>query len=448
MTKARKFMASASLIAFTCGSVYAAQAAEKTPNKKAALEKPANPAKIMPLSKPTRRQVISPFVTYWAGPDLTDETAQEMIAGGFNVVWATESEIPIAEKYKLRYILRLGVNPLESFDDPAVMAKLNGLVERVKNSPYLFGYFVHDEPPAKLFPVIGRMVAHLRKLDPDHMTYVNLYPTYAEPFQLGIEGPTEPAYNEHVRRYMETVQPEMISYDHYHYAPNGVDTIQYFLNLGIIRKAALKADVPFMNIVQACRWDATRTPNAHEMRWLSTTSLAYGATGLSHYIYGYIKLFEGEQTNTGQMRGPDGKTTPQYEAAKEQNPQFIAVATQLQPLRSIGAYHVGKEYWGAEKLPANAAYKLEFSGQGDNAMPESGILLGYFGNEPGPGQAQRATHVYVVNLDYKRQVSTTLTGPGAMATFDTATGSWKPAGAGKIPLTLQPGGGVLVKRIN
>ena len=49
------------------------------------------------------------------------------------------------------------------------------------------------------------------------------------------------AYREHLRQFVETVKPDLISYDHYHFFKD-TDTPQYFLNLGLIRQAAMEAE--------------------------------------------------------------------------------------------------------------------------------------------------------------------------------------------------------------
>ena len=51
---------------------------------------------------------------------------------------------------------------------------------------------------------------------------------------------------------------------------------------------------------------------------------------------------------------------------------------------------------------------------------------------------------HVVNLDYKKAVSTTLLGPGAMEVFHPATKVWTKGGS-RLKLDLPPGGGVLVR---
>lgn len=395
--------------------------------------------------KAERWKLGTPIATYYAGPGLNDATAKQMADGGFNLIWSSEADIPMASKYQRRFLLQDGLLVPETMEDPAKVTKLDALIERVKNQPFMYGYYITDEPSAALFPGLGKLVAHLRAKDPAHFAYINLFPTYASNEQLGNKGETVPAYKEHLKQFIDIVKPDLLSYDHYHFGVNG-DQDQYFLNLGMIRQAALDAGIPFLNIVQACTWDKSmRAPNGYEMRWLNNTSLAYGAQGLSHFVYSYKPFYDEFQEKAGQMMRPDGSTTAQYAAAKVQNPQFVAVATQLQSLRSIGAYHVGKAYWGAENLPENAPFRLEFTGQGESQMPAEGMLLGYFG-KPGKDGKAVPSHVMVVNLNYRRAVTTSVVGPGGpLSVFDTALNSWKAGTGSRTELSLQPGAGVLVK---
>ena len=53
-----------------------------------------------------------------------------------------------------------------------------------------------------------------------------------------------------------------------------------------VRQAAMDAHIPWLNIVQASSWTpAMRVPNADELRYLVYTTLAYGAQGISYYVY-------------------------------------------------------------------------------------------------------------------------------------------------------------------
>jgi hypothetical protein len=383
-------------------------------------------------------QVGTPITTYYAGPPITDTSAKQMADGGFNLIWCnTAAEMDIAQKYGLRVLLHNSLLSEQTMNDPAKIAQLDAFIAQVKNKSCLYGYYITDEPNASRFAGLGKLVAHLRALDPAHMAYINLFPTYATNDQLGTKGDVATAYKEYLHQYIETVKPDLLSYDHYHFKVNG-DGTEYFLNLGLIRQAALDAGIPFLNIVQACTWSMSmRVPNADEMRWLNYTSLAYGAQGLSYFVYYHKPFYDKFKPNAGQMMLPKGTPTPQYEAAKKLNPQFVAIASQLQSLHSLGAYHVGKKYLGAQELPQNAPFHLTFSG--DNHMPADGMLLGYFGKSGKP------THVLVVNLDYHNAVTTTVVGPAKLSVFDVAKGRWKRAGSPQVTLTIPPGGGALVR---
>jgi hypothetical protein len=388
-----------------------------------------------------RWQIGMPIATYYAGPEVTDAIAKQMADAGFNLIWVTEANIDIAHKYGLRALLHAPELSPATLRDPAQRARLDALIDRVKNHPALYGYYIIDEPSAGQFPGYGALVTYLRERDPSHLAYLNLFPTYANNEQLGTQGDTVTAYKEHLRLYIEQVKPDLLSYDHYHFTASGHDGDQYFLNLAMIRRAALDAGIPFMNIVQGCTWDpGMRAPNADEMRFLNYTSLAYGAQALSYFVYYHEPFYHMLKEKVGMMMWPDGSTTAQYAAAKELNPQFIAIARELQPLRSLGAYHAGVVPWGAEALPEGAPFTIEFTGEGQSTMPAEGMLLGYFGNTPG-----KPTHALVVNLSYKHPVTATIVGPSRLSVYNVFTRKWQRASGRRVTTVLPPGAGQLVR---
>ncbi len=379
--------------------------------------------------------VGTPMVTYWAGPPLTDAVAQQMAEGGFNVVWCTEQHLDTAQRHGLRAQLSDGLLSPATLDNPAAREKLDALIARVRTHPALYSYFITDEPSAGAFPALGKLVAYLRERDPAHMAYVNLFPTYANNQQLGTQGETVTAYREHLRQYMEIVRPALVSYDHYQFAKNG-DNGQYFLNLAMIRQASQDAGLPFLNIVQACTWTPSmRVPTSDEMRYLVYTTLAYGAQGISYYVYCW-------PNHTGGIALPDGTPTPIYETLKSLNREFTAIAGQLQPLRSLAVYQLGMKPDGTVPLPAAAPFRLEPAvADMEYRVPERvrGFTLGYFGAKHEP------THVVVVNLDYKTEAATAVIGPGKLELFDATSSAWQPTGDSRAELKLPPGGGRLLR---
>jgi hypothetical protein len=383
--------------------------------------------------------VSTPIVTYWCGPAMTDAAARQMAEGGWNVVWCSEKELDVARQHGLRAQLQDPLLNPAVLDRPGERAKLDALVARVRQHPALYAYFITDEPGTAQFPALGRLVAYLRERDPAHLAYLNLFPTYANNTQLGTKGDPVTAYREHLRQYVDVVKPALLSYDHYQFAVQG-DSPQYFLNLAMIRRAALDAGLPFLNIVQACTWTPSmRVPTPEEMRYLVYTTLAYGAQGISYYIYTCAG-------HTGGIAAADGTPTVLYHALKDLNREFVAIAAQVQPLRSLGVYHAGMLPEGTLPLPQDASFTLEppLPALAYKA-PERvrGALLGTFGS---PAKNTSApTHLVVVNLDYKSEVLWTIRSVAPLEAFDARTGQWSPVNAQRVELRLPGGGGKLLR---
>ena len=197
--------------------------------------------------------VGDPIVTYWAGPGshnvLDDTAAAQLVAGGWNLAWGeTPEHLDTAHRHGLRMLYSIGPRDL---DDPKWKKRVDELIDEAKDHPAMYAYYLQDEPTPDAFPLLARLVKYLRERDPAHPAWINLYPTYASPGrdgQLGVEGDPVTAYREHVRLFVEQVQPQLLSYDHYSFKADG-DGNQYFLNLAMIRAAALKYDLPFVNVM-------------------------------------------------------------------------------------------------------------------------------------------------------------------------------------------------------
>jgi hypothetical protein len=284
-------------------------------------------------------------------------------------------------------------------------------------------------------------MAYLREKDPAHLAYINLFPTYASNEQLGNKGDKIPAYEEHLRQYVEIVKPALVSYDHYQFTTNG-DSPDYFLNLSLIRRAAQDSGLPFLNIVQACTWaPSMRVPTPDEMRFLVFTTLAYGAQGISYYVYCW-------PGHTGGIANPDGTQTAIYDALKTLNRDFVAIACQLKPLMSIGVYHAGMMPPGSSPLPADGGFRFDpvvptIDYKGKEAV--RGLLLGTFGTSPKKDRSLKATHALVVNLDYKTDAVVGVQGSGRLEVFNPTTVEWTLFKTKRAELQLPPGGGKLVR---
>lgn len=345
------------------------------------------------------------LITYWCPPPATDEALSRVAAEGFNLTWTPPEGLDVAARHKLRALLQSPLLQPEVLDNAAKHAELDALIQRVKHHPALEGYFLTDEPGAGAFPGWGRLVAYLRERDPSHVAYINLFPTYANEQQLGVSAdaadrarvgyPTDFAgvdtndkvvlrYREHLKQFVATVDPDLISYDHYHFLkdangqPN--DGKQYFLNLGLIRLMALEARKPFLNIIQANTIEKSwRLPNAEELRWLVFTTMAYGGRGISYFTYWGPKAYNGLYQ--------DGQPAPLLQPVVALNKEIAKFGPALMQLDSLGAYHTAPLPYGAEAIPASSPVQLIGPGE---------FVVGVFGDK------DRPSAFMIVNRDYRR----------------------------------------------
>lgn len=397
------------------------------------------------------------LITFWCPPPATDEALARVAAEGFNLTWTPPEGLDVAARHGLRSMLQSPLLQPEVLDDAVKRAELDALIERVKNHPALEAYHLTDEPGAGAFPAWGRLVAYLRERDPAHLAYINLYPTYANEQQLGVSAdaadrakvgyPTDFAgvdtsdktvlrYREHLKQFVAIVDPDLISYDHYHFLKdtNGLprDGKQYFLNLGLIRLMALESGKPFLNIIQANTIEKSwRLPNADELRWLVFTTMAYGGRGISYFTYWGPKAYNGLYQ--------DGQPMPLLQPVVALNREIEKLGPALMELDSLGAYHTAPLPYGAEALPNPGSVQMASPGE---------FVVGVF------GQNARPSAFMIVNRDYRQsqRAAIRVLIPGKkVQELDRVTGQWTRSKTLNrrriIELRLAPGDGRLFRVI-
>ena len=215
-------------------------------------------------------------------------------------------------------------------DDAEIERRVTALVSQVGGHAALFGYYLRDEPGAKAYPGLGKWAEAFRKADPESLAYINLFPNYASPAQMD-----RPTYEEYVASYVEIVQPEFISYDHYALMDDGSLRDKYFANLEIIRKTALQHDLPFWNIVLSNAHFNYAEPSPAGFRFQLYTTLAYGARGISYFTYftpaiGNYRLGPIDQF---------GNKTPTWDILREVNLQLHRLGPIYITLKSVNVFH-------------------------------------------------------------------------------------------------------------
>ena len=370
------------------------------------------------------------IITFWSPPPATDDALATVAAEGFNLTWTPEEGLDVAARHGLRAMLTSELLKPETLDDDVQRAKLDALIQRVKKHPALEAYYITDEPGAGAFPGLGKLVAFLRERDPAHFAYINLFPTYANEEQLGVsadsaerarvgyplnfagvgtDDKTVLRYREHLKKFVEIVQPDLISYDHYHFLKKGdgspTDGRQYFLNLALIRLAAQDANKPFVNVIQANTIEPSwRLPNATEMRWLVFTTLAYGGRGINYFTYWGPKSYNGLYQ--------DGKPSPLVKEVALLNQEIAKFGPALMKLDSVAAYQTAPLPIGAEAIPASSPVQITGGGE---------FVVGLF------GKSARPNAFMIVNRNYSQDAEAVVKVliPGRrLQELDRKTGEW------------------------
>lgn len=276
-----------------------------------------------------------------------------------------ERKLALCEKYGFKCIV---------FPSPRPYAEL-------PDSPACIGYGLADEPGVEQFEECAAMMAELREAKPGKVGIINLFPSYAAPWaQLGA-----PDYDTYVRKYMETVDPDVLCMDHYpQFIPGRPDTRDaYVSDLAVMRKYALKADIPWWNFFNVMPYGPHTDPTEAQIRWQMFASATYGARGLFYFCY-WTPTFRGpngmfEFPKGGAIIGSDGRRTRHYDEAKRLNARFLAMGPTLMKLTSEGVIRVTPKDAPAEKLagsPIRDLTKADYD-------PAHNVLVGVFRHEDG-----------------------------------------------------------------
>ncbi len=325
------------------------------------------------------------------------------------------------------------------------------MAEDYKGYPALHSYHITDEPNASDFSMLSEIVSILKEADPVHEAYINLFPNYASPQQLG-----NPTYTDHVEEYISAVDPEIVSYDHYHFltttpverpdysggereqlireaACNKVERAGFFDNFEIVRSLSLAHGKPYMIIILLVAHGPYRYLTEAEIRWEVFQSLAYGSERLSYFTY----WTPGEGGSDGDdfwkwnngMISQDGKRTEHYYMVKDINIEVSAIGDELMGKKSLGVFHTVNAPETLTKL---------FDGFGTVSRIEGDdMTVGFFEN----GLAVLA------NKNYENEAEAVIYTDSVLEIFDTVDREWifLENSDGKYTLSLDAGDGILVR---
>ncbi len=374
------------------------------------------------------------LISYWYGPEPDQQRFTEIAEANFNVAMTGGGikALDIAQQCGLKVLLMDPRIYHRRASDTGLEERLDAVVEEFGDHPALWGYYVTDEPNASQFEQLATVNRYLLKRDPKHIPFINLFPTYALPEQLG-----NPTYRDHVASFLQIVRPKLLSYDHYALFKDSIRP-DYFENMEIIRQQALQHKVPFNYILLSIPHFAYRTPSEADLRWQVNTALAYGARGIMYFTYDSVRNMPASEAWGDAIIDRQGQRTARYEQVKQINSELKRLAPTLMQLTSLGVYHTPPVPNGAAGIPENNLLKRIAGGP---------LVIGQFRSQDGqrymmfvnrsPQESASATIVFSDQVTVE-QVDRSTGKPQAVTLQQDDSGStWK--------ASFEPGQGRLVR---
>lgn len=291
-------------------------------------------------AQPQRYEQKKFYISFWVDPpadEITGERYRQIAEANFNLVLGgfgartperMQTQVALCDKYGLDVML-----PVR-----------DGRFDRVPDGDRVIGYSLRDEPNATDFAVLAEKVRQVRDQRPGKLAFINLFPTYASPEQLGTA-----TYDEHVRRYVDEVNADVLCFDHYpRFMPGHDGREGYLENLAIIRAHALRAGIPFWNFFNIMPYGPHTDPTEAQVAWQVYASIAYGAKGVLYFCYWTPR--GREFPKGGAIITAEGRPTRHYDQARRTNARLACLGPTLMKLTSEDVVRIKPGEDSAAKL--------------------------------------------------------------------------------------------------
>lgn len=184
----------------------------------------------------------------------------------------------------------------------------------------LWGFFIKDEPSATRYDEFNFIKRVMDEAAPDHQIYINLFPVYAQPEQLG-----NITYRKYIQQYLQKVDTDYICYDYYPLIENNDGTTSlyesFLYNMDLINE--LKDDeTELWTFLQCIEYGSNHRglSSKADATFQAYSFLAYGGMGIQWFTYWY----PGATSENFGMPLIDsmGRTTDAYNYVKATNEEI------------------------------------------------------------------------------------------------------------------------------
>jgi len=270
--------------------------------------------------------------------------------------------------------------------------------------------------------------------------YSNLYGNYTL---------NNASYKAYLAEVINTLNPKVLSFDHYNGTTSSNGARSYFGSLAALREASIDNNIPFIGFVstgedytQGPIYTDDLLPTKEDIRWNVNTMLAYGAKGYNWFtlIQPWYFALEGDSEIDGMdfdrcgLIGANGEATRNYDTAKTINSFVGSIDHILMASTSVDVLATGT-YAQSETGISKATY----GGMTVSAEDNKGAIVGVFDYN-----GKKAYYVVNYNTDTETSQNITLTfGSSQNMTIYTENGSASESASSKV-LSLDAGAAALV----
>lgn len=393
-------------------------------------------------------------ITYFHGPQWQDianeETIKKIAECGFTSI-PVDGHLPEINKTALGLLRKYGLTCSALVDDRVLTAltltsqeEIDKLVTETVNDykdylDVIKGWTLRDEPSASDFPALARVVDAFRRIDPERETMINLFPTYANSEQLGT-----PTYQEHLDKFLATVKPSYLSYDHYHFQKTTTRK-GFFENIEAVRDTALANNIDYMLIILLTEHMSYADLTKYQIEWEVNMCLTYGMKRVSYFTYWLSQDLLNDGWSNACM-DCTGKIYPHYYDVQEINKWLLPLGTELFDKTSTAVFHTRSKGGGGLETGCE---KYESYGDLGEVATDAAVVIGFFDDE-----SFMITNRMYTDTENSRNTVEFLDIASGLEYFDTATASWKDAEAegivtrnenGVLQKTFEPGEGMLFR---
>ena len=295
------------------------------------------------------------------------------------------------------------------------------------------GFVIWDEPRHPAFPIMAEAMQWYRETFPEALAYSNLYSAGAPSGKYYdsrdadgqyIDPPVPYGYADYIQEFIDTCRPDILSTDIYpfvQYETCDDETYihtRYFDTLEGIREKALEAGIPYWCFIQAYEYRDRYLPSESDLRMQVYSSLAYGFTGISYFIYYAPHYGRG-------VLGVDAEPSPIGEDIRAVNTEVERLGAALRFLTSTDVRYIPAIHYdagdhvpnavpiGAPAFDADAGKPYGIADIGANGISRGrNGLIGFFTDDDG------GRYFMLVNLRRARGVPAADLSMGMTVTFD------------------------------